>query len=344
MTTAVDAPAIASRVGHYYRLDDTYEVGREKIREYARAVQDYHPAHWDEAAALALGYTGLVAPLTFVSIPAMAANKHLFESVVIGYDMFVQTEQVFEQHRPIVAGDRLTTDVELSSVRRIAGKDLITVTNTFTDVAGERVHTMHTTVVGITGDEVDPAITTAVQNSMMHGVNIFGRDETEPDEPAETPLRPAGEVRVARPDRTPGTTFGFDDLTAGIELPVRDAHLSRGDLVNYAGVSGDNNPIHWDADIARLAGLPDVIAHGMLTMGMGAGFVSGWTGDPGAVTRYGVRLSQTAVVDATSGGSIEFTGKVKSLNPENRSAVIAIVAKSGGRKIFGLATTDVRFR
>lgn len=82
----------------------------------------------------------------------------------------------------------------------------------------------------------------------------------------------------------------------------------------------------------------------MLSIGLGAGFVSDWTGDPGAATRYGVRLSQTAVVDATVGGGIEFTGKVKSLGPEARSAVIAISAKSGGRKIFGLATTNVTFR
>ncbi|GGN95798.1 fused (3R)-hydroxyacyl-ACP dehydratase subunits HadA/HadB [Nocardia rhizosphaerihabitans] len=342
MTTAVDTPALASRVGHYLPYDDIYVVGREKIREYAGAVQDFHPAHWDEAAATALGYTGLVAPMTFVSIPAANVNQRLFETAVIGYDMFVQTEQVFEQHRPIVAGDRLITDAELSSVRRIAGKDLITVTNTFADESGERVHTMHTTVVGITSDEVDPALTDAVQGSMMYGVNVFGRDGA--DDYLPEPLRPRIEVPIARPERASATARSFDDLVVGEELSLRKTHLSRGDLVNYAGVSGDNNPIHWDANIARLAGLPDVIAHGMLSIGLGAGFVSDWTGDPGAATRYGVRLSQTAVVDATVGGGIEFTGKVKSLGPEARSAVIAISAKSGGRKIFGLATTNVTFR
>jgi acyl dehydratase len=342
MTATVDAPALASRVGHYYRLDDTFEVGREKIREYARAVQDYHPAHRDEAAAAALGHTGLVAPLTFVSIPAVGVNKHLFETAVIGYDMFVQTEQVFEQHRPIVAGDRLITDVELSSVRRVAGRDLITVTNTFTDEFGERVHTMRTTVVGITGEQVDSALTDAVRSSMMYGVSVFGRDDDSSDY-THTPMRPGIEVPIAVRARPSASTRSFDQIVVGAELPLRDFQLSRGDLVNYAGVSGDNNPIHWDTAIARLAGLPDVVAHGMLTMGMGAGFVSAWTGDPGAVTRFGVRLSQAAVVDATDGGAIEFAGKVKSVDSETRSAVIAIVAKSRGRKIFGLATTEVTF-
>src|SRR5271169_1531278 len=192
MTAAPEASAIESRVGHYYQVDDTYRVGREKVREYARAVQDYHRAHWNVAAAAELGYSGLVAPLTFTSTPAMAANRHLFESVVIGYDTYVQTEEVFEQHRPIVAGDELDVDVELSSVRRIAGRDLITVTNTFTDAAGERVHTLHTTVVGVTAEDVDPAIMTAVQNAMAHDVNILAVGE---DEYHKT-VRPEGEIRI----------------------------------------------------------------------------------------------------------------------------------------------------
>lgn len=111
-TATTDDPAgIESRVGHYYVLDGSYQVGREKVREYARAVQDYHGAHWEPEAAAALGYPGLVTPLTFTSIPAMAANRELFEKVIVGYDTYVQTEQVFEQHRPIVAGDELTTYV-----------------------------------------------------------------------------------------------------------------------------------------------------------------------------------------------------------------------------------------
>ncbi|WP_067669272.1 fused (3R)-hydroxyacyl-ACP dehydratase subunits HadA/HadB [Nocardia miyunensis] len=346
MSSAVDTSDVASRVGHYYRVDGTYEVGREKVREYARAVQDYHPAHWHEAAATELGYTGLVAPLTFTCIPAMAANQKLFETVVVGYDTFVQTEQVFEQYKPIVAGDVLTTDVELTSVRTIAGKDLITVTNTFTDPKGEVVHIMHTTVVGVTGEGVDPDIVRAVDNVMVHGVNLLGRGSPQTASADETPLRPEAEMRFSAEGaaRIPSTAMSFDDLVLGAELPIRQARISRGDLVNYAGASGDANPIHWNERIARLAGLPDVIAHGMLTMGLGAGFVSAWSGDPGAVTRYGVRLSNYTVVDLNEGGRIEYTGRVKSLDPETRTAVIAIVAKSGGRKIFGLATTTMRFR
>ncbi len=340
--TAPDASALEARLGHYYEADGPYLVGREKVREYARAVQDYHPAHWDVEAAAKLGYSGLVAPLTFTSTPAMACNRRMFESVVVGYDTYLQTEEVFEQHRPIVAGDELKIDIELTAVRRIAGRDLITVTNTFTDTAGERVHTLHTTVVGVTADDINPATMTAVQNAMMHDVDFSGIGASDAD--YQKTVRPEGEVRISSEGvtRTPGT-LSFDDLKVGDQLGVHHTRLSRGDLVNYAGVAGDANPIHWDEEIAKLAGLPDVIAHGMLTMGLGAGFVSAWSGDPGAVTRYAVRLSQPAIVSAKEGCDIEFSGKIKSLDPETRTGVVLVAAKSEGKKIFGLATLNICF-
>jgi acyl dehydratase len=342
MTTAAEASPLEARVGHWYQMERTYLVGREKVREYARAVQDYHPAHWDVDAAAELGYADLVTPLTFTSTPGMTCNRRMFEEIVVGYDTYLQTEEVFEQHRPIVAGDELRVDVELTSVRRTAGRDFITVTNTFTDTAGEVVHTLHTTVVGVTAEDVDPAIKTAVQNAMMHDVDFSGIGTL--DAAYEKEVRPAGEVRIADggATRTPGTP-SFDDVKVGDELPVHHTRLSRGDLVNYAGVAGDANPIHWDEDIAKLAGLPDVIAHGMLTMGLGAGYASAWSGDPGAVTRYAVRLSAPAIVSAKEGADIEFSGRIKSLDPETRSGVVVVAAKSGGRKIFGLATLNIRF-
>lgn len=342
MTAPADASPIEERVGHYYQMDGTYLVGREKVREYARAVQDYHPAHWDLAAAAELGYSDVVAPLTFTSAPGMQCNRRMFEEIVVGYDTYLQTEEVFEQHRPIVAGDELLIDVELTSVRRTAGRDFITVTNTFTDTAGERVHTLHTTVVGVTADDIDAGVKIAVQKAMMHDMNIL--DIGGSDDHYEKTVRPEGEIRISEggSTRTPGTP-SFDDVKVGDELPVHHTRLSRGDLVNYAGVAGDANPIHWDETLAKAAGLPDVIAHGMLTMGLGAGFASAWTGDPGAVTRFAVRLSQPAIVSAIDGADIEFSGRIKSLDPDTRTGVIIVGAKSAGRKIFGLATLNVRF-
>src|SRR3954466_14672504 len=205
MTAAPEASALEARVGHYYQMDGTYLVGREKLREYARAVQDYHPAHWDVAAAAELGYSDLVAPLTFTSTPGMTCNRRMFEQVVVGYDTYMQTEEVFDQHRPIVAGDELHIDVELTSVRRTAGRDFITVTNTFTDAAGERVHTLHTTVVGITAEDIDLSVKEIVQRAMMHdayALPIAGSESVY-----QKTVRPEGEIRLAEGStaRTPGT-------------------------------------------------------------------------------------------------------------------------------------------
>lgn len=336
---------VADLAGYRYRVDDYYEVGREKVREYARAVQDFHPAHWSEDAAGEFGYAGLVAPTTFISTAAMLANRRLFETVISGYDVFVQTDQVFEAYKPVVTGDRLISDVELTSVRRIAGKDLITVTNTFADQTGEVVQIMHTTVVGITGDEVDAGIGAAIERVIMHGIDVPSRPAASPatGQTVTSPVPEAGpRLSTISRTRVPHTAIRFEDIAVGFELPARIVSLTRGDLVNYAGVSGDANPIHWHDGVAALAGLPDVIAHGMLTMGLGAGFVTEWLGDPGALTRYGVRLSNYTVVESAAAGSVEFTGRIKSLDPETRTAVVVIVAKSAGRKIFGLATADVR--
>ena len=130
----------------------------------------------------------------------------------------------------------------------------------------------------------------------------------------------------------------FDSVKVGDQLPEKVYPLTRQDLVNYAGVSGDLNPIHWDDEIAKVVGLDTAIAHGMLTMGLGGGYVTSWVGDPGAVTEYNVRF--TAVVPVPNdgkGAEIVFTGRVKSVDPDSKSVTIAITATTGGKKIFGRA-------
>ncbi|MDV6284139.1 (3R)-hydroxyacyl-ACP dehydratase subunit HadB [Rhodococcus sp. NM-2] len=134
----------------------------------------------------------------------------------------------------------------------------------------------------------------------------------------------------------------FEDVSVGEELPERIVKLTRGDLVNYAGVSGDPNPIHWSDEVVKLAGLDNVIAHGMLTMGLGGGFVTSWLGDPGAVKEYNVRFTSSVYVREDEAAQVEYTGKVKSLDEESKTAVVAIVARAEGKKIFGRATATVR--
>ncbi|MFE3262118.1 fused (3R)-hydroxyacyl-ACP dehydratase subunits HadA/HadB [Nocardia sp. NPDC059091] len=334
----------ASMVGHHYRVDDHYEVGREKVREYARAVQDYHPVHWDEDIARSYGHDGLVAPLTFISLVGILAQRRLFEQMITGYDLsqIMQTDQILEFHRPIRAGDQLSCIVYLHSFRQAFGGDIIVTRNDVVDQNDELVLTTYTTLIGRSGGDIDPNIGDAVRNVLMHGVGPEERPEHHsgsadvPPPPAPVKIAATGTIVASKHVRR------FEDVIVGAELPPRVVRLTRGDLVNYAGVSGDANPIHWSDDVVKLVGLENIVAHGMLTMGLGGGFVTSWLGDPGAVKEYNVRFTSPVYVPVDRPAEIEYTGKVKSVDPETRTAVVAIVAKSEGRKIFGRATATVQ--
>ena len=91
-------------------------------------------------------------------------------------------------------------------------------------------------------------------------------------------------------------TVRFADLAVGTALPKQTFPIERATLIRYAGASGDFNPIHWDERTATAVGLPDVIAHGMLTMAIAVRVVTDWLGDPGAVLDYKVRFTKPVVV------------------------------------------------
>src|ERR1700719_4700718 len=149
---------------------------------------------------------------------------------------------------------------------------------------------------------------------------------------------------TAREKRVSGMPLReFSSVKVGDQLPEKVYPLTRQDLVNYAGVSGDLNPIHWDDEVAKIVGLDTAIAHGMLTMGLGGGYVTSWLGDPGAVTEYNVRF--TAVVPVPNdgkGAEIVFTGRREAVEPDSKSVTIAITATTGGKKIFGRAVASAK--
>ncbi|MFG1793783.1 fused (3R)-hydroxyacyl-ACP dehydratase subunits HadA/HadB [Nocardia sp. NPDC049149] len=337
-------------VGRHYRMTEHYEVGREKIREFARALQDRHPAHWHESAAADLGYDGLIAPLTFTSIVLMLMQRKMFESVLTAYDIgqVLQTEQSIQVHRPVLAGDQLHCVSYVESFRQFGDKDFMVTKNVLTNQHKELLQTATSTAVAQTGVEIATELRTAVDGVIMSGQSGADRHEAAVQRAALG--EEAGVVEcfdeppAADPkdrQRTPRTVPSFDELSVGMELPSRSFVLSRGDLVNYAGVSGDSNPIHFSDVVARSAGLPDVVSHGLLTMGLGAGYLTEWLGDPAAVTGYGVRFAGFAPVAATTASVIEFRGKIKDLDPEQRTATLALTATCDGRKLFGRAIADV---
>jgi acyl dehydratase len=134
----------------------------------------------------------------------------------------------------------------------------------------------------------------------------------------------------------------YDQTHAGTEIPPRQYQVTRLDLVRYAGASGDFNVIHWNERIARSVGLPDVIAHGMLTMALAGRFLTEWAGDPGAVAGFGVRFSAPVVVpDDDKGATLEVTGTVTEKLAGNRVAV-EVTARSDQVKVLTRARAVVR--
>lgn len=137
-------------------------------------------------------------------------------------------------------------------------------------------------------------------------------------------------------------TVSYDEVEVGTELPAASFPLRRLDLVKYAGASGDFNVIHWNERVARSVGLPDVIAHGMLTMAEVARVVTDWTGDPGCVLEYGVRFTKPVVVpDDEAGSAIDVTAVVGE-KLDDRRVRVDLTASSAGDKVLSMARAVVQ--
>ena len=135
--------------------------------------------------------------------------------------------------------------------------------------------------------------------------------------------------------------MGVEEVAVGYELPEQELTITRADLVRYAGASGDFNIIHWNERVAREVGLPNVIAHGMFTMGLAIRVVTDWVGDPSAVVEYSCRFTRPVPVPDDSVGTVLFVNaKVTELLDSNR-AVIALTAKNDGVTVLGKARAVV---
>lgn len=142
-------------VGMQYRYPDHYIVEREKIREYAVAVKNDDAPFFEEKAAAELGYDGLLAPLTFISVFGYQAVAAFFEYVNIATDdaQIVQVDQELRFLQPIKVGDRLYCDVAIESIRQAHGTDIIVTKQTITNAAGEVVQETYTTLAGRASEE-----------------------------------------------------------------------------------------------------------------------------------------------------------------------------------------------
>ncbi|MFH8867519.1 MaoC family dehydratase N-terminal domain-containing protein [Streptomyces griseus] len=144
-----------SFVGRTYPPTPAYEVGREKIREFAEAVGDTHPAYVDAEAARALGHADVIAPPTFVfSITYRAAGEVVRDPKLgLDYSRVVHGDQKFSYVRPVRAGDRLTVTSTIEAVKSLAGNDIVDIRGDVHDETGELVVTALTKLVARAAEE-----------------------------------------------------------------------------------------------------------------------------------------------------------------------------------------------
>lgn len=136
--------------------------------------------------------------------------------------------------------------------------------------------------------------------------------------------------------------MNFEDTEVGTELPAARYELSREDLRAYAEASGDHNPIHLDEATATSVGLPDVIAHGMLTMGLAGSVVADWAGDPTAVVSFGTRFTAPVVVPSAEPAVVEVAGTVLTRDESARTVEVDLTVTHAGTKVLGRARAVVR--
>lgn len=129
-------------------------------------------------------------------------------------------------------------------------------------------------------------------------------------------------------------------FTVGEVVAERSVQLTRESLVRYAGASGDFNPIHYRDDVAAAVGLPGVLAHGMLTMGIAVGTLTEALGDTARIAEYGVRFTRPVVVDPETGAELHVRATVGAVDDD--TARIDLTVTHAGTTVLGKAQVRVR--
>lgn len=143
-------PLDRSFVGRHYPPTETYEVAREKIRDFAVAIGDPDPRYLDADAARAAGHPDVLAPPTFLTVLGFrfaAAGPMADPALGLDYSLVVHGEQRFSLHRPVHAGDRLVATSQVEEIRDAGRNELITVRTDVAAEGGERVATLRSTAV-----------------------------------------------------------------------------------------------------------------------------------------------------------------------------------------------------
>lgn len=141
-------------VGRVFAPTEPYQVGREKVREFARAVSATSPLHHDVHAARAAGHPDLVAPPTFAVVVQEFTLQQLLAEPDGGIDFsrVVHGDQRFVLSRPVVAGDELTATLSVAAIKKLGAHSMVTTESRMVDASGEHVVTAISTLV-VRGDE-----------------------------------------------------------------------------------------------------------------------------------------------------------------------------------------------
>lgn len=277
-----------------------YEVGREKIREYAAAIGAASELHREHGAARTAGFRAVVAPPTFAAVfcgPAVAAVMFdpavgVFDPAVglAGYRL-VQRTQRFEWLEPVCAGDTIVTVARLADGGERDGSSFRVFESESTNAEGR-----------------------VVVRGRYEGV-VPG-ERRGPGRPRETA------AAEAAPAALPWSGGGVSGLRSGERLPELRLTPDRHAGTRYAGASGDFTPIHLDDGFARSIGLPGVILHGLYTYAqLARGLVEPFGGDPRVLRSLSARfrrpvlpereLSVHCAVAATDGDGADVACEVR---------------------------------
>jgi acyl dehydratase len=376
-------PAFAGRV---YPPAEPYQVGREKLREFAAATGATHPACFDPRAAALLGHPDVVAAPTFVAVVAQRAEAAYIADPAAGIDFsrVVHAEESIRHHRPLFAGDTLTAVLHVAAIRHRRGVVMVTtevhlhdadrlpvadLTSTLairlppTDPApstaatptapGSALATGPTPAVatpvratGPTPAVATPARATAAATVPTVAAAMPAAAAARPTLAVATPAAPAlglgpAQTEPSQPGAAPADAARPETAVAPRQaLDAVEIPLTREDLVRYAGASGDFNPIHWSEAAARQAGLPGVIAHGMLTMGRVSQLAVNWAGDPGAVVEFAVRFARPVPVPDAGVARLVASGHIAALR--DGCTTINFDVTLDGARVLGKAQAQVR--
>lgn len=143
-----------SVVGRSYSPSAVYEVGREKIREFAEAIGDPDPVYRDPAVARLLGHPDVIAPPTFPAVLAIPAGTALIGELGIEVSRVVHGDQSFAYQRPVRAGDRLRSTITVERIRSVADSEVITMRTDLATEDGEPVVTARSTMVAQNPDGI----------------------------------------------------------------------------------------------------------------------------------------------------------------------------------------------